>query len=133
MVLVDTSVWIDVLRDSRGAKREALARAVGGDDVVLSRFIQLELLQGCRDEREWGLLKEYLDAQEYLDLSPDSWREAARVYFDLRQKGRTIRSPIDCCIAQAAMDHGALLLHRDHDFETIASARPLRQSWVEWR
>jgi hypothetical protein len=110
-----------------------LARAIGDEDVVLSRFNQLELLQGCRDEREWGLLDSYLAAQDYLELDEDSWPEAARIYFDLRRKGRTVRSPIDCCIAQVALDGGALLIHRDRDFETIAEVRPLRQTWLDWR
>ena len=133
MVLVDSSVWIDVLRDARGARRRALAGAVGDDEVVLTRFNQLELLQGCRDEREWGLLKPYLDAQEYIEPSPDGWVEAARAYFDLRRRGRSVRSPIDCCIAQAAIEHDALLLHRDRDFKAIAEIRPLRQEWLDWR
>ena len=107
--------------------RAALSDALTGDDVTLSRFTELELLQGCRDEREWKLLRSYLDSQDYLDLSAFSWREAARVYFDLRRTGRTVRSPIDCCIAQLAMDHDILLLHRDGDFEVIAEIRPLRQ------
>jgi predicted nucleic acid-binding protein len=57
---------------------------------------------------------------------------AARTYYDLRRLGRTVRSAIDCCIAQAAIDHQALLLHRDRDFDTIAQIRPLRQVRMEW-
>lgn len=102
------------------------------DEVVLSRFSQLELLQGCRDEKEWKLLKSYLDTQEYLELSPGSWEDAARIYFDLRRQGLTVRSPIDCCIAQVAMDHEAMLLHRDRDFVRIAEIRALRQVWLKW-
>lgn len=132
MVLVDTSVWIEVFRDRRGAKRAALAKALAGDEVVLSRFNQLEMLQGCRDEREWGLLKSYLDAQEYLELAAASWEDAARLYFDLRRTGRTVRSPIDCCIAQVAMDYDVILFHRDRDFEAIAEIRPLRQVPLQW-
>jgi predicted nucleic acid-binding protein len=49
-----------------------------------------------------------------------------------RQRGKTVRSPIDCCIAQVAIDHDTLLLHRDRDFETIAEIRPLRQMWLAW-
>jgi predicted nucleic acid-binding protein len=107
--------------------RTALTQALAGDDVALSRFTELELLQGSRDEREWKLLRSYLDSQDYLDMSPSSWGEAARVYFDLRRTGRTVRSPIDCCIAQLALDHDVLLLHRDRDFEVVAEIRPLRQ------
>ncbi len=130
MVLVDTSVWVDVFRDAAGNERSALQDALGEDDVVLTRFNQLELLQGAREEREWTLLVSYLDHQEYLEARADTWRNAARIYFELRRRGRTVRSPIDCCIAQLALDHGALLIHRDRDFETIADVRALRQQWL---
>ncbi len=132
MVLVDTSIWIDVFRDASGLRRRALLDALGGDEVALCRFCQLELLQGCRDEREWDLLKSYLDHQDYLEASTATWEGAARIYFDLRRVGRTVRSPIDCCIAQLSLDNDVILFHRDRDFEAIALARPLRQVWIDW-
>lgn len=128
MALVDTSVWVEVLRDVE--KRPALETALGGQEVVLTRFTQLELLQGSRDEREWQLLAEHLEAQEYLELTPATWAAAARIYFDLRRDGKTVRSPIDCCIAQLAIEHDVELLHCDRDFEIIATARNLRQRWI---
>ena len=131
MVLVDTSVWVEVLRDASGGKRAALHRALGEEEACISRFCQLELLQGCRDEKEWSLLAGYLEAQDYVEPVPGAWPAAARVYFDLRRLGRTVRSPIDCCIAQLALDHDLLLLHCDRDFETIAKIRPLRQVWFD--
>jgi predicted nucleic acid-binding protein len=85
------------------------------------------LLQGARDEREWTLLREYLASQNYLECSQESWPAAARIFFDLRRVGKTVRSPVDCCIAQIAMEHDVLLLHRDRDFEIIATIKPLRQ------
>ena len=133
MILVDTSVWVEVLRDRSGRGRTALERALDGDEAVLCRFHQLELLQGARDEREWGLLHEQLEAQVYLECGPESWAGAARIYFDLRRAGKTVRSPIDCCIAQIAMDHDVLLLHRDRDFEVISEVRPLRQRTLSWQ
>jgi len=127
VILVDTSVWVEVLRDRSGRAKTVFEKALDGDEAVLTRFHQLELLQGARDEREWSLLREQLDAQVYLECGPDSWSDAARIYFDLRRDGKTVRSPIDCCIAQIAMDHDVLLLHRDRDFEVISRVRPLRQ------
>jgi predicted nucleic acid-binding protein len=132
VILVDTSVWIGVLSDRFGRKKIAFESALQGDDVVLTRFNQLELLQGARDEREWSLLREYLDGQFYLESEPESWINAARMYFDLRRLGKTVRSAADCCIAQIALDHDVLLLHRDRDFETIAEVRPLRQQRLTW-
>ncbi len=129
MILVDTSVWIEVLRDA--SKRSVLDRALAGSDVVLSRFTQMELLQGCRDEGEWQMLDSHLEGQEYLEMNEGSWTLAARVYFDLRRAGNTVRSPIDCCIAQLALENGVVLLHKDRDFGTIAGIRPLRQRQLE--
>jgi len=125
MILVDTSVWVQVLRDKTGRMAQALRERIGADIGVFSRFTQLELLQGAKDEGEWGRLDEYLATQYYLEATEDTWREAARIYFDLRRGGITISSPIDCCIAQIAMEAGALLLHQDGDFEKIAGIRPL--------
>ncbi len=125
MILVDTSVWVAVLRDNSGKISQTFHEKIGTDIYVLSRFTQLELLQGARDEQEWRRLDEYLATQYYLEAHDDTWKEAARTYFELRRKGVTLSSPIDCCIAQIAMETDALLLHQDHDFETIAGIRPL--------
>jgi predicted nucleic acid-binding protein len=132
MSVVDASVWIDVLRDATGARRRRLNQLVDPRDVVLCRVTEMELLQGARDEHEWRRLAAYLDTQEYLEPNHGTWKEAARLFFDLRRQGLTIRSPMDCLIAQAAIEHRELLLHRDRDFETIARVRPLQQAWVEW-
>ncbi|OGP82976.1 MAG: twitching motility protein PilT [Deltaproteobacteria bacterium RBG_16_54_11] len=125
MILVDTSVWIEVLRDKTGKVVQAFRERIGTEICVFSRFTQLELLQGAKDEREWGRLDDYLSTQYYLEATEDSWREAARIYFELRRAGITLTSPVDCCIAQIALEAGALLLHQDQDFEKIAGIRPL--------
>ena len=130
--IVDTSVWVDVFRDASAERRRQLESIVDPDDVLLTPFTELELLQGCRNEEEWALLAAYLETQEYLAPSRKTWAAAARIFFDLRRLGKTVRSPIDCCIAQVAIDHGVLLIHRDRDFEVIAEIRPLQQRFVRW-
>lgn len=131
MVLIDTSIWINVFSDKRGDYSRGLDEAIGGRDIVLTRFQQLELLQGCRDEKEWGKLSEYLAGQDYLEMRPTTWLAAARIYYDLRKKGVTVRSPIDCCIAQVALERRVTLIHDDVDFERIGRHFPLQQQrWV---
>jgi hypothetical protein len=71
--------------------------------------------------------KSILTTQIYLEASESTWIEAARIYFELRRNGVMINSAVDCCIAQIALAHDALLLHRDKDFERISEIRPLRQ------
>jgi predicted nucleic acid-binding protein len=80
------------------------------------------------------MLREALSStQYYLEASQDTWAEAARIYFELRRKGVTINSPVDCCIAQIALENGAFLLHRDKDFEKISRIRPLEQGRFKLR
>ena len=130
MILVDTSVWIEILKDQTGRKSRDFKRTIGNETYALSRFNQLELLQGAKNQKEWDLLDKYLSTQIYLETSDDTWPAAARIYFELRRKGMTVHSPIDCCIAQLAVEHGALLLHQDNDFVNIAKVCPLMQK--EW-
>ena len=132
MILVDASVWMDVLRDDSGGRAVSFRRAVDRREVVFSRLTAMELLQGARDERDWELLNDYLESQEYLELPPSLWRDAARVHFELRRVGLTVRSAIDCCLAEQAIRNEALLLHRDRDFERIATIRPLQQLFLDW-
>jgi len=133
MILVDTSVWIEIFRDKTGNIVKAFQKTIGAENYVLSRFNQLELLQGAKDQKEWELLEDYLSTQYYLEASKDTWPEAARIYFELRRKGFTISSPVDCCIAQIALEHGAFLLHRDKDFEKISRIRSLKQEHLKFR
>jgi len=126
VLLIDTSVWIAVFRDRSGRVRQTLETLIAGRDVSITRFTQLELLQGSLNDQEWATLSDYLEAQTYAELTPSSWQAAARIYYDLRRQGLTVRSPIDCCIAQAALEHNLILIHRDRDFETITQVRPLQ-------
>jgi hypothetical protein len=64
MLLIDTSVWINVFRDRSGQVRQQLEVLIAGRDALLTRFTQLELLQGSLNEQEWMLLSSYLEAQE---------------------------------------------------------------------
>ncbi len=71
------------------------------------------------------MLSTYLELQDYVELANNSWQAAARIFSDLRRQGLTVRSPIDCCIAQVVLDNNLLLIHNDRDFETIAQVRSL--------
>jgi predicted nucleic acid-binding protein len=130
MILIDTSVWILIFKDKTKTEAERVQHWLNGRDVVLTRFNQLELLQGCRDDNEWSLLSRHLEGQTYIETTLSTWQAAARIYFDLRRQGLTVRSPVDCCIAQIALENDLLLLHNDKDFTVIHQIRPLReQSW----
>ena len=129
MIVVDTSVLIDFLRGSPTPGADRLAR-LEADEVPFSIPLVCcqEVLQGARDEREWKLLDRYLETQRLL-IFDDPWalhREAARIFFDCRRRGITVRSTVDCLIAAQALKAKATLLHADEDFERLTAVRPLK-------
>lgn len=126
MILLETSVLVSVVRDRSGSKARAVLDLAGSREIVLSRFSELELLLGARDENDWERLGAYLSQRRYLDPVPDLWRSAARIYYELQRAGVTVRSIVDCCIAQIAIDYDVPLIHDDRDFERIGSIRPLK-------
>ena len=131
MLLVDTSLWVPIYRDPSGAVAQHVRSVIGSEEYVFCQLIRAELLQGCRDEREWARSLEYLDDQSYLEMSLGGWTEAARIYFELRQQGLTVRSTLDCCIAVVAFEHAPTLLHNDQDYEKVATVRPLKHRRVD--
>ena len=131
MMLIDTTVLVDVLRDTTGANAKRLLTVLGSEDVTFTRFTELEVLVGARDQTEWDSIQGYFASKSMLDPTAESWSGSARIYFDLRRVGRTIRKTIDCCIAQIAIERNLTLLHNDRDFETIANVRPLKHLRVQ--
>ena len=126
-VLIDTSVWIDFIRGgssaSTGRLRGALDRGV---PPAITSCIYQEILQGATDERTFREYRSYFRGQRFLHPLDrlESHERAARIYFDCRREGLTVRSTTDCLIAQIAAEHDVPLLHDDRDFEQIAKVLP---------
>jgi predicted nucleic acid-binding protein len=128
VIVVDTSVWVDVLGGRR--TRQAL-RCVelieGGEPVALTDVIFTEVLQGLRDQHEAELVERHLRAFPILRIQGlDDFSLAAELYRTARAAGATIRKTLDCLIAVPCVRTGAPLLHRDADFDRLASCTPLR-------
>ena len=127
MYLVDTSVWIGYMRDEEneatGRLTELEAR---GYPFGITGVIHQEVLQGAASRAKFDYLEEFMLSQTfYHPLDPvESYTEAARMYFDCRRAGITIRSSVDCLIACLAIEHGLMLLHDDQDFERMAEVVP---------
>jgi predicted nucleic acid-binding protein len=129
MILVDSSVLIAFLKGSAtaGARkfREILDHQI---PFGIPAIVYQEVLQGARSEKEYKLIRGYLGSQRFFHPKDpvDSYAKAAKIYFDCRRKGVSVRSTIDCLIAQIAMEHDLLLLHEDRDYEAMSAVAPLR-------
>ena len=129
MILVDTSVLIDFFKgiDNEPARKLEIILTQQIPFGINSCIYQ-EILQGARSEQEFDTLKNYLKTQRfYQPLDPvASFENAARLYFQCRKKGITIRSTIDCLIAQTAIEYNLALLHNDKDFTAMAEVCDLK-------
>ena len=125
MVLVDTSVWIEVFRKS---PRIQLESQVDFDEIVTCLPVIQEVLQGFNAEPAFLRARESMLAFPIVEvpLGRDVWLEAVDLYRSGRRLGLTIRSSVDCLIAACAIRHQLEVLHRDRDFDAIARVSPLR-------
>ena len=129
MLLVDTSVWIDLFR-----KPARLAPASVGDidDFVTALPVVQEVLQGFRDEQAYQLAREAMLAFPIIDspVPAERFLEAAELFRAARRAGLTVRSGVDCLIAASAIRHNLTVVHRDRDFTALARVSPLRERAV---
>ena len=122
MYLVDTSVWIDFFKANTNPAVERLTSILSaGTEIGLSTTILQEILQGTADERQFVKYRSYFETQPiFVPKDPiKAAITAARIYFDCRRQGITVRSSNDCLIAQTSLEHGLILLHNDEDFRHI--------------
>jgi predicted nucleic acid-binding protein len=125
MLLVDSSVWIDVHRGRATQATRYVDACDENEELATTGIIFQEVLQGVRDKKEFEYLRNLLWSTLILEPRELSTFEvAAQLYLRAREKGFTIRKPNDCLIAALALEHGALLVHNDRDFLALAQVEP---------
>lgn len=130
MILVDTSVWIDWLRGIPTAETDALNDVLSkGLPLGITGVIYQEILQGADSPESFQRLADYFGTQRfYHPKNPlETHTQAAELYRRCREGGITIRSTIDCLIAQLTLEYDLLLLHSDRDFTRIQEVAPTLQ------
>jgi len=132
VVLVDTSVWVEVFRRPARVDLEAV---VDFDDIVTCLPIAQEVLQGFDDERAFQIAREALYAFPMVEapLTREIVDDGVALYRAARRAGVTVRSSVDCLIAACALRHGLTVLHCDRDFPSLARVSPLLQRRIRPR
>ena len=125
MILIDTSVWVEVFRARRPLDLEA---ALDFDDVVTCLPVIQEVLQGFREEHAYRRAREAMFSLPIVEspLGEGVFSEAIDLFRTAKRSGLTIRSSLDCLIAACAIRHDIELLHRDRDYTSIAEISALR-------
>jgi predicted nucleic acid-binding protein len=126
LVLVDTSVWIEVFKKPPGLDLNALVEI---DEVVTCLPVVQEVLQGFRDERAFQIAHEAILSFPIVEapITESLFLEAVALYRTARRRGLTIRSSVDCLIAACALRHDLEVLHDDRDFAALSEVSTLKQ------
>jgi predicted nucleic acid-binding protein len=132
-VLVDTSAWADFLNGYPSPAADALAELLRGeDDVCTCGIVVAEVFQGLRRDQGRDAIRRSFEDLTFLEPSGIRlYLRAADLYRGLRERGRTVRSTVDCIIAAIAEDGGCAVLARDRDMDAILDSGLLKAG--RWR
>lgn len=113
MLLIDSSVWIEVLR----GRMDLDIIPTPSGQWVTTEPVLLEVLAGAVRFEE---VRARLDALPFRTVEPSiDYVHAASLSRAARRQGLTIRSLTDCLIAAIALRVNDVVVHRDADFEAL--------------
>ena len=125
MILVDTSAWVEFLRDTGSTVCDRVDSLLA-TEIATCHPVRMELLAGARDEVHLRNLRRLLARATLVSTLPGDFDEAAAVYRACRRGGDTVGRLVDCLIAAHAIREDLAVLHADTDFDVVARHTRLR-------
>lgn len=119
MILVDTSAWVEFLRDTETPVCNEVDRLLS-EELATCDAVRMEVLAGARNDAHLRRLRGLLARATTLPTESGDYEMAAALYRSCRRGGETVRKLIDCLIGAVALRHGTPILHGDIDFSTLA-------------
>lgn len=118
-ILIDTSAWIESFKKTGNKSlQQLLIKTLDSSQVATTNIIILELLQGCRDKKEYDGMKARLESLELLPANGKVWDMAYHGGYNLKKNGITVPT-IDLIIASIAKSYNYTLVHHDKHFRLI--------------
>jgi len=125
LILVDTSAWVEFLRDTGSPVCTKVDELLEGE-IATCDPIRMEVLAGARDEGHLNDLRRLLARASVIDLTSGDYADGAVLYRTCRRRGETVRKLIDCLIAAVAVRADLPVLQADSDFDVLARHTALR-------
>ena len=116
-VLLDTSVWIDVLRGKTPGIVAVTQGLLNDDRVLTCGPVMFEIKRGLRPPERNKILPLF-DALIRLSVDEIVWDAAGDLDASLREKGITI-PPMDVIIARICLHHNVFLFTLDEHFRSV--------------
>jgi predicted nucleic acid-binding protein len=119
VIVVDTSIWVEVMRKPASKRAPTLAALLDADEVTLALPVRIELLSGvARKDRK--AFRRGLSALPVLRPSDETWRLIEGWVEPAADAGFRF-SVTDLLVAGLAHESGALVWAADGDFDALES------------
>ena len=118
MKLVDTSSWVEYLRDRESEAGDAVEVLVLSGEAAWCDMTLVELWHGARGAKEKRDLAEMEKEIERVPVDAAAWRLASKLALRCREKGISVPAS-DLVIAACAVTHKLELEHCDKHFDDI--------------
>ena len=125
MILIDTSAWVEFLRDTGSAVCDRVDALLAGEMATCDP-VRMEVLAGARGAAHLRDLQRMLARASTVAVRPNDYDDAARLYRTCRAGGETPRRLVDCLIAAVAIRADVAVLHADADYDVLARHTTLR-------
>ena len=122
MVIVDSSVWIDLLRKRETPETATFERLAGAEEIGLGDLILYEVLQGVKPANRVEKVKSSMLVFPVFTMGGrDLVLEAVHNSQTMRAQGNQVAT-VDCIIATFCIISGSRLLSSDHHFQPLVDA-----------
>lgn len=118
MIVVDTSVWVAVLRGHPGRDAHILGELIDHDLAAVAQPVRQELRAGLSPRDRRGVL-DRLSALPVVVPTEETWARVEQWTDRAAEAGQRF-GLADLLIASLAQDLGGLVWTRDRDFERMA-------------
>lgn len=123
-VLVDSSVWVEMLRGRNSPEVSRLGVLLRENQVCTNGLIRAEVLSGAKTPKAYRQLSDDFSALELLPDPPELWEDVSLARFSLARKG--FHAGIaDLVVAVSAARHRRAVFSLDQAFERIREAVPM--------
>jgi predicted nucleic acid-binding protein len=117
MIVVDTSVWVDVMRRATSPRAAILQGLLDADEVALALPVRLELMSGVARKGR-ASFRRALSALPMLRPTDETWRLIETWVEPAADRGFRFSVP-DLVIAGLASEIGGLVWTLDDDFTAM--------------
>jgi predicted nucleic acid-binding protein len=127
VIIVDSCVWIDLLRDRDTPETQRLPAYCADRQLAIADLVIAEVLRGIAGERQFRETRDGLLLYPVLQVGgAETAIAAAALYRAVRARGHTVHSTVDCLIAAFCIANDHSLLTSDRDFLPFAHHFGLR-------